>query len=659
MKYEVKKDKIIDNILEEGNSYIKKIEDKIKDELNNFCVECGEENPEYISINNGIFLCRDCVQNHLKFPNGISKIKKNNIKSLTLNEIQYLLSGGNRALLNFIYKEYPKLAELSPNIFYKTQAMIYYRQYLQNSINGSSPPIKPSPRIAYKVSNSFNGINSNKNFKYNNIKDLMLKNEIKTNNMIIGGNEKLYKHKSKLYKNTDYNLRQSRNNQHPSNYIYTNSNVCSQKNNKVTIDYNNTIGYKSINYGNYLMNKLKKTRNKSNIINRKQSKNINNIEKDDKNNNFLPFPQKIKINLNSRNISKNNIDNINNENNGNVINTDIYIKPKLILSHNASHSYLINNKILEKRANSYDILRRPYYFFQNNNYLGESNIDTIPLKILEDFNNNIRLRKMNKYLSHEINKKNNATYIKKINNIHKSFSHKILNINNKNENIENNKCTIISQTENNQNIPSKIATINYNNYYKNKMSISNIEEFQILARNTLNNSNINKIHTIINTNTIINGEKSSTVENISFNEYNTLPIKINIKVNRKKKAEIKERNNKKEKTQENKEKENICLNQNYFEIKKKESLNNFLQKSNKNKVIIEEKEKEEKKSNKINNKGKENQNILNNGVNVKRRTFSKDNNIFFNQNKMNDNKNKNEKKKFSIRNKYKMKIKNK
>ena len=60
--------------------------------------------------------------------------------------------------------------------------------------------------------------------------------------MIIGGNEKLYKHKSKLYKNTDCNLRQSRNNQHPSNYIYTNSNVCSQKNNKVTIDYNNTIG---------------------------------------------------------------------------------------------------------------------------------------------------------------------------------------------------------------------------------------------------------------------------------------------------------------------------------------------------------------------------------------------------------------------------------
>ena len=82
------------NFIFEGTSYIQKIEEKIKDELNNFCVECGEENPEYISINNGIFLCMECAQNHFKFPKNVSEIIKNDRKSLTFDEIQPLLCGG-------------------------------------------------------------------------------------------------------------------------------------------------------------------------------------------------------------------------------------------------------------------------------------------------------------------------------------------------------------------------------------------------------------------------------------------------------------------------------------------------------------------------------------------------------------------------------------
>ena len=135
MKYFIRKNPKITYNLNDGNSYIKKIEEKLKDQLNNYCVECGEENPEYISINNGIFICRECSQIHLKFPKNISKIRKNNIRALTLNEIQYLLCGGNRSLLNFICNEYPKLAELPSNILYRTQAMIYYRQTLQYLIN--------------------------------------------------------------------------------------------------------------------------------------------------------------------------------------------------------------------------------------------------------------------------------------------------------------------------------------------------------------------------------------------------------------------------------------------------------------------------------------------------------------------------------------------
>lgn len=68
MEYTVRKEAKRNNITYEGNPYVKMIEQKLNDELNNYCVECGNENPEYISINNGVFICVECVQNHLRFP---------------------------------------------------------------------------------------------------------------------------------------------------------------------------------------------------------------------------------------------------------------------------------------------------------------------------------------------------------------------------------------------------------------------------------------------------------------------------------------------------------------------------------------------------------------------------------------------------------------
>ena len=153
MKFAVKKDKKVKNIQYMGSPYIKMIKEQLNDELNHYCVECGSENPEYISINNGIFICFECVQNHFKFPKSISKIIKNDIQSLTLNEIQPLLCGGNKALLDFINNEFPKLSEFPPHILYRTKAMIYYRQNLQYLINGGIPPVKPSIPNGYKIFN--------------------------------------------------------------------------------------------------------------------------------------------------------------------------------------------------------------------------------------------------------------------------------------------------------------------------------------------------------------------------------------------------------------------------------------------------------------------------------------------------------------------------
>lgn len=37
----------------------RKIQEIYKDELNNECFDCGNENPDFISANNGIFICKN------------------------------------------------------------------------------------------------------------------------------------------------------------------------------------------------------------------------------------------------------------------------------------------------------------------------------------------------------------------------------------------------------------------------------------------------------------------------------------------------------------------------------------------------------------------------------------------------------------------------
>ena len=639
MKYAVRKEDKFNTLLNEGNSYIQKIEEKIKDELNNFCVECGEENPEFISINNGIFLCRDCVQIHLKFPKNISKIKKNNIKSLTLNEIQYLLCGGNRSLLNFICNEYPKLAELPANILYRTQAMVYYRQNLQYSINGCIPPIKPSLKSAYKIHNFFDNISE----KYNDITNINNKNEIYNNTISDTGN--LNENKYLFYK-TGYNFRKGRKN---------------YNNDINNLAITNTIGNNAMNYDNYFINRPKQVnfQNNNNIIIGNQLEYINNID----NNNTQQykrfsesFNDKINIDNNNNNKYKNskNIDVSN-------INNDVYIKPKLILSHNVSKNYLVNSNNLNKKTNSsFDRNNKKYYYSQINNISHEPKIDIIQLNFSKDIsNNNWKKRKMNKNLSLEIYKntldKKNNKYI------HKSFSQKNFNSNNNNKN----KYTINIQTENNHYIPSKQTIINYN---KNNICITNNEEFQIIPnKKTKAISNINTKNNYNN-----NNEKNLTEQNTSNIEFNPMPIKINIKVNKKEK----DNNEHKEKRIKEIKKENIySLSKTKFEIKKNENIKNFILKCNKNRILLRQKEikktvvniSKDKEKDKDKDKDKEiNNDKIYNNIKIKKRIHknSSQEDVMKQPNKniltkVNQKIEKNDKKNMSIRNRYKVKYKNK
>ena len=161
----------------ENISLIKIKKQKIKIILNipknNECFECSNLYPEFISLNNAIFLCKNCVKNHIHFPKYISNIFKNDLNNLTLKNIQYLCCGGNEKLKQFIKNEFPRLKKFSYQNLYRTYAMDYYRKYLEYLIEGGIKPIKPNKNKAYELIKT----NNNKKIKNCKINEIVNKND--------------------------------------------------------------------------------------------------------------------------------------------------------------------------------------------------------------------------------------------------------------------------------------------------------------------------------------------------------------------------------------------------------------------------------------------------------------------------------------------------
>ena len=159
MSYLLTDKKNYQNILEKRQ----KINEIKNNELNKECFDCGACYPEYISINNGVFICNNCLEVHNKFPKEISSTLKNNLSSLNNKELQYMYLGGNQNLFEFIHYEFPELSKFKKNILYQTKAMQYYRDKLNYLVNSGPEPIRPSKEInAYELIDVYNERNNKK-----------------------------------------------------------------------------------------------------------------------------------------------------------------------------------------------------------------------------------------------------------------------------------------------------------------------------------------------------------------------------------------------------------------------------------------------------------------------------------------------------------------
>ena len=354
----------LSKIKREQNEKIKEI---LEEEMNKECFDCGELNPKYISLNNGIFLCFNCVKLHFQFQNGISLIKNNNLFLLSNKELLYLYYGGNSRLNNFVNFEYPGLQNYQPSLLYQTQAMNYYRNRLNSMVNKRNRPLRPIPLYAYKlIGENIDKYSKNRlifeNIDNNNSNDIIYnKSTFAHNNIENRQNLKFIyydfedKNRNNL-KNPDINFGSS----YVNNSINNTFNINTNWNEDLNTNKINSYRGKNSNFFEEMKNLFKKKDENNNKIRMNSNEKRNTIKIKEIPNKLFTHQTSLSETMFSPNnhlMNYNNINNyINNYNNNNY-------NGKIINLNNLSNNLNNSLKIFEKDKNNinkyYQVYTKP------------------------------------------------------------------------------------------------------------------------------------------------------------------------------------------------------------------------------------------------------------------------------------------------------------
>ena len=596
---------------------LRKIKEIKNNELNKECFDCGACYPEYISINNGVFICKDCINIHNKFPKQISNTLKNNLSSLNNKELEYMFLGGNQKLLEFVNYEYPQLHKFKVNILYQTKAMQYYRNYLNYLVNGGVKPIRPSEQI-----NAYELIDLNEEFKKyekistkSNSKTFRDKKRNKSLTNLDSKNKKKDIDKQKTYKGTEKRRKKNLFNiddedslkRHKSFYKEMNKifSTCDDFGNISNIEENNCHKEIKIKKQNYKTKSEVIYNNENNNNNKNYNSNTANVEGKSNyqgqpvehiyNNNYFTLsatknifmftPNKESIIYKHRKINQNNNNNI-------AMNTvnEIYSKPKITNYINYNKQKITKNNLYDNKSkiNSTNENNKDF----NNNFKNTKTYE--PRHKIDKINENIITK--NKI---EIAKNKNNDYSEKTdtNNIYDDNIEFEENDENK---IFTKKRVSKLMKKDKLNDENNIIHKNFgkkgdNIFYRNEDRGNNMNIKDIYNKTELKESNINKIINEINKETDNNNSNNNkTYSDIKANAKKRKYVNTNINYNL--------NLNKKENSQRNpiriEEGEDENISNDRQDIKHKKDEKNEIKNAAKYGAILNKKE--ENENNKIN-----------------------------------------------------------
>ena len=172
-----------------NNDIKKQLEQLSNEEENKKCFDCGAQPARMVSLNNGIYLCHSCSEEHKKIEAETNIIKSITLEQWNKNQLNIMKKGGNMKLRIFLEQNNIN-TNIDKNILYNSKIMLYYRNKLkaeaEEKLLFENLPPRDEFLEPYNIEDNENG-NSSNNLDLNELL-YMNKNSNNHENNIINSN---------------------------------------------------------------------------------------------------------------------------------------------------------------------------------------------------------------------------------------------------------------------------------------------------------------------------------------------------------------------------------------------------------------------------------------------------------------------------------------